>query len=406
MSRWASNAVVALMTIFIFVIPFHFNTAIQEISFYTALFLASSLYAFKKKTITLQSPLTFPFALFVAWAFIGLFFALNKENSVHDFYAHLLKYLIIFFLLINFFQTKKQFLLLIWSTVISMIIFSIVAVIHFYLIMGNPLSARLLYVNIPVNIISVIAIPSILLSSHQLLKTQYLYEKIILIACIIVAAITILLTASRFTVATTLLCILILCANHSPKTLLIPILIILMISFLPVKERFINGNIIKEAPQEERLRLSYPFVEMVKDYPITGVGFGMDTYADGKLVGKYNAKLSPLDKQDQPMPYPHNTFLDIAVRLGLVGLLIFFYIAFIYFRTGWLIMRNSQDDFLKGWAFCLMVSFLALLIIGMFESFLGFSVSIILYIQCAMMMILWRIYSELPLQVGRNTFPQ
>lgn len=406
MSRWASNAVVALMTIFVFVIPFRFNTAIQEISFYTALFLAISLHTFKKKTITLQSPLTISFALLVVWAFIGLFFALNKENSVHDFYAHLLKHIMLFFLLINFFQTKKQFLLLVWSIVASMILFSVVAVIHFYLIMGNPLSARLLYVNIPVNIISVIAIPSLLLAFHQLLKTPYLYEKIILIVGIIVVASTILLTASRFTVATTLLCLLILCANNSPKTLLIPILIILMISFLPVKERFINGNIIKEVPQQERLRLSYPFIEMVKDYPITGVGFGMSTYAGGKLVERYNAKLSPLDRQDHPMPYPHNTFLDIAVRLGVVGLLIFFYIAFNYFRAGWRIMRNSQDDFLKGWVFCLMVSFLALLMIGMFESFLGFSVSIVLYIQCAMMVILWRIYSELPLQVGNNTSPQ
>jgi hypothetical protein len=57
-------------------------------------------------------------------------------------------------------------------------------------------------------------------------------------------------------------------------------------------------------------------------------------------------------------------------------------------------MRRSRDDFLRSWSLGLMTSFFALLIIGMFESFLGFSVSIVFYIQCAMMMILWHLHGQ------------
>jgi O-antigen ligase len=409
MPRWAGNAVVALMTIFIFVIPFRFNTAIQEISFYTALFLAISLYTFKKKTLLLRSPLTSPFALFVTWAFIGLFFALNKGNSVHDFYAHLLKYLILFYLIINFFRTRKSFLLLAWALVISTSIFSLGLMIYFYLVSGNPLSARLLAINIPVNILSVVTIFACLIAANCLSRIKYLSLKIILVFCLFDIALSIMLTASRFSVSAMILSLLSLSFAKKRGLALITLMIIL-IFFFPIKSRLVTSDPMGDIKKDPRFFLSKPFVEMIKAHPLVGIGFGLDTYADKKLVEKYNAKLEKEtrlgDQWIASFYYPHNIYIDIAARLGIVGLLLFFYIVFNYFRAGWLIMKHSQDDFLKSWSFCLMVSFFALLVIGMFESFLGFSVSIVLYIQCAMMMILWRIYSELPLQVGHNTFPQ
>ena len=39
-----------------------------------------------------------------------------------------------------------------------------------------------------------------------------------------------------------------------------------------------------------------------------------------------------------------------------------------------------------------MIAFFALLVIGVFESYLGFTISVVLYIQCAMMVVLWRLH--------------
>ena len=410
--EWLNHAVVALIAVFVFVIPFHFNTAIQEICFYTALFLAISLHVFKKKPLTLQSPLTLSFGLFVFWAFIGLFFALNKENSIHDFYGHLLKNLVLFYLIVNFYRTKTSFLLIAWALVVSISLFSLGLMIYFYVTLDHTLSDRLLSINIPTNIISVITIFPCMIAHNVFFRTKYLSIRIILVFCLFTIILSIIFTASRFSVSILILSLILmsLCVTNKRGSLLLAIFIMLLIFCFPVKTRLVTNDFMNDVKNDPRFFLSNPFVEIIKTYPVAGIGFGMDSYADKKILEKYNAKLAKKDRlDDQSLSawyYPHNIYIDIATRLGFAGLLIFFYIVFSYFRTGWLIMKHSRDDFLRSWSFCLMISFLALLVIGMFESFLGFSVSVVLYVQCAMMIVLWRIHSEFPLQIGDGTSPQ
>lgn len=396
--QWLNNAIVALIALFIFVIPFHYNTAIQEICFYTAIACALFLTTLKQKTFSLQSPLTVPFALLVICAFIGLFFALNEENSVIDFYGHLLKYLILFYLMVNFFDTKRRFILITWILVSSTTIFTFGLIAYFYFISGNPLSGKLLSVDIPVNILSVVTIFPFLLTANTFFRTKYLSLRIILIFCLFTIALSTILTGSRFSVSLLVLSVAPFFISHKKSALLLTIIIIILVFCLPVKSRFVTSDFMYNIENDPRLFLSNPFVEMIKTHPVTGIGFGLDTYADKKLTEKYIQKLEKKTSVEEQVLssfyYPHSIYIDIATRLGLVGLLIFFYIVFTYFRTGWLIMRRSRDDFIRSWSLCLMTSFFALLVIGIFESFLGFSVSIVLYIQCAMMMILWRLHGR------------
>jgi O-antigen ligase len=393
-----NNVIVVLITLFIFAIPFHYNTAIQEICFYTALALASFLVAIRKAPFSLKSPLTVPFALLVMWAFIGLFSALNKENSITDFYGHLLKYLILFYLMVNFFDTKRRFTLIAWILVSSTTIFTFGLIAYFYFILRNPLSVRLLSIDIPVNILSVVTIFPCLLTANTFFRTKYFSLRIILIFCLFTLALSIISTGSRFSVSVLVLSVAPFFITHKKGALLLAIFIIILIFCLPVKSKFVTSDFMNNIKNDPRLFLSNPFVEIIKTHPLTGIGFGLDTYADKKLIEKYNEKLEKTARLGEQWYssyyYPHSIYIDIAARLGIVGLLIFFYISFAYFRTGWLIMRRSRDDFLRSWSLCLMTSFFALLVIGIFESFLGFSVSVVLYIQYAMMMILWRLYGR------------
>ena len=107
-------SVPVLMGIFLFFNPFSHTTAIKEICFYLSVFIVLILICFKKIDFSFKSPLTLPFVLFTTWAFIGLFFALYKENSIHDFYSHLLKYIAIYYIIINFFNSGKRLILLSW----------------------------------------------------------------------------------------------------------------------------------------------------------------------------------------------------------------------------------------------------------------------------------------------------
>lgn len=397
---WLDRSVVALITVFVFVIPFHFNTAIQEISFYTALGIAVGLIAFRKKPFSLKSPLSLPFALFVAWAFVGLFFALNRSNSIHDFYGHLVKYILLFYLIVTFFGTKERFLLLVRTFIISTAIFAAGLMIYYYLIQGNPLSARLLDVKIPVNILSVVLIFPVVLAANESFRAKRLGVRALLLLSISVIATAVFLTGSRYSAAVLLLSLVALMVNHRKRAVFLTLVIVAAIAFFPVKSRLLTGDLADSVKKDPRLFLSKPFIEMIKDHPATGIGFGMDTYANKRLVKRYNAKLDPDSRLDErwlsSFYYPHNIYVDVAARTGIVGLLIFLYLAFSYFRAGWSVARNSRDDFLRRWSICLMVAFFALLVIGVFESYLGFTISVVLYIQCAMMVILWRLHLREP----------
>ncbi len=395
---WLDRAVVALVSVFVFFIPFHFNTAIQEISFYAALAVAVGLIAFRKKPFSLQSPLSLPFALLVAWAFVGLFFALNRSNSIHDFYAHLVKYILLFYLIVTFFGTRERFLLLVRVFIASTAVFAAGLMVYFYLILGNPLSERLLDLKIPVNILSVVLVFPVILAANGSFREKRPSVRALLLLSISVIATAVFLTGSRYSVAVMLLSLVVLMINHGKRATFLVLVIAAAIAFFPVKSRLLTGDLVDSVKKDPRLFLSNPFIEMIKDHPVTGIGFGMDTYANKRLVKRYNAKLDPDSRLDErwlsSFYYPHSIYVDLAARLGIVGLLIFFYLIFRYFRAGCAIVRHSRDEFLRRWSICLMVAFFALLVIGVFESYLGFTISVVLYIQCAMMVALWRLYRQ------------
>lgn len=132
-----------LIGIFIFVNPFPHITAIKEITLYLSLALFLTIIFLRPTKYIFQSPLTLPFLLFIIWSFIGLFFALNKQNSIHAFIFHLLKYISYYYILINVFRTRKHFLVLTWLVIISTIIFAAGIIIYYYGIIGSSLTARL-----------------------------------------------------------------------------------------------------------------------------------------------------------------------------------------------------------------------------------------------------------------------
>ena len=119
LSRVLDLSVFWLMGFFIFLNPFPHVTSAKEIAFYLSVALVVFGMATGKLNFSFKSPLTLPFMLFSAWAALGLFFALDPENSLHDFYAHLLKYLAFYYILVNCSSTKKRLKWLSWIIILS-----------------------------------------------------------------------------------------------------------------------------------------------------------------------------------------------------------------------------------------------------------------------------------------------
>jgi O-antigen ligase len=385
-----------LMGMFLFFVPFSHTTAIKELCFYLSVFIVLILICFKKIHFSFKSPLTLPFALFTAWAFIGLFFALYEKNSIHDFYAHLLKYLAIYYILINFFNSYKRLVLLSWIIIISATIFSIGGWGYFYFVLGNNiLSKRMTFQETSINIIGFVTIFALLLSAHLLPRVNTLYKKILLLISLIVTSTVTVMTVSFGTLIAMICSILVLFPKNKKIVVLVflilaTMMVIVTLKFKPAKSRLSENVILNKLKIHKRINIWYTYFEMIKDYPISGIGFDMNNmWHDQKLWYKYSARIPSKFQID--IKNPHNTLISITVRLGLVGLGLFFYILFKFVRMSWITTIYGRDDFIKSWGLCITAAFVAWFIKGIFEPALSHVPAIINYTIFAMMTILWEL---------------
>jgi O-antigen ligase len=389
--EWLAQFVFVLTCIFLFFNPFPHTTAIKEICFYLNLFIITVLIFAKNKNFTLQSPLSIPFGLFVLWSFIGLFFAVNKANSIHDFGVHLLKYLIVYYTIINFFNSKKRFLHLAWVMIISVTIFCLWEMITFYVFFNNDLRTRFLidartlylpYLEFSYEF-------AFILAAFITLRYQQLYKRLFTAFCLATVSSAIILTQTRSAYISILISSIFLFHRSIKKIFIIFIIFAVILFFSPMQSRlsesiFTWHNI--------RITTWLNFSEMIKDHPIMGIGFGMQSYHNIDFVAKYAKRVPPAFRgTGEIVVTPHNFILDIAVRVGLVGFFLFLYILFTFSKMWWQTIRHSKDDFIKGWGLAVMSAFIAFIVQGMYAD-AGFgNQAIVMYTIFAMMTILWRL---------------
>ena len=142
-SRRLEQTVTVLIGLFVFFTPFPHTTALKEATFYLPLAGMLVLALSKKKAFSWSTPLALPFALLAAWGAAGLFFAVDRPNTVHDLVSHLLKYYAVYFLVVQFYPSQKGFDTLARIIVASTALFSVGAIVYFYPVLGHAFSERL-----------------------------------------------------------------------------------------------------------------------------------------------------------------------------------------------------------------------------------------------------------------------
>jgi O-antigen ligase len=196
-----------------------------------------------------------------------------------------------------------------------------------------------------------------------------------------------------------------------------------------MKERFFlsESKIDSKASILHRISIAYISCEIIKDYPIFGTGFGIKTFQNRKVIDPkaYNARLPKkyrMDEWAQRFPHlkayeeelrknsgtdkespgesgiveylfkrPHNMFLIIGVRMGLVGLLFFLYLWFIAGKMCWKTMRHGTNDFLKGWGHCVTAAFVMFLVKGSLDPIFTHLTEVALFTILAIITIVWNL---------------
>ncbi len=145
-----------------------------------------------------------------------------------------------------------------------------------------------------------------------------------------------------------------------PLVLILPALfLIILFILLPVsiKKRVTSIIDINNITNLDRIHMAYSALEIIKDYPLTGVGPDNIKY----IYPKYR---HPDTKKNNP--HLHNNFLQIAAEKGIFSLILFLIFIVSVYRSLFKFMK-SEDQFKKNISTAVFFMFTAFLIAGMFE---------------------------------------
>jgi len=395
---WLDSLVPVLICINIFFNPFPHTTSVKESCFYLSVGIIIYLWGVSKKRFVLSTPVMLPFLLFLGWITLTSPFAIDKANTLHDIYSHLIRYIIFYLIIINYFDTQKKLERLVWVSLISSAIFICWALFYYYYMLGHPLAARFATGNLgalgqaPIHIIGFVSLIALLFSLHLLFETKKSWIRLFLITNIVLMGSAILLTQSRGIMIALFFSMGIFMFRQNKK-----IVISLLVAFIatailtPVGSRFDA----KQICNNPRLKIAYTMLEISKDYPLKGIGYGMLSYSSLDTE-KYDKRIKDPNKKFKPgnrlfIDDPHNWAIGLLVRSGIVGLTLYLYIIINVFRMGWETIKRQNDQRLKGWGICLLSCYTGFLVAGLFQPSFSHMLESILYSIIAMTTITWRL---------------
>jgi O-antigen ligase len=356
----------------------------------------------KQGSFTFKTPLAYPLMIFFLWSLLSIFWSLNMENSISDVRKHLLNHIILYFLLINAFHSKWRLSVLAWIVVLSTTAFSVTGIVYYYIISGASIdSVRFGHIlnsvnvstELPVNFIGTLTVCAVILCLHLYFQERVVYRRVLTMACLIPVGLATLLTQSRGTflaLVVSLTLLLFIKAKKSALLLLLAV-ILLIVMTTPLQDKL--GRELRSF--KERLYINCVTCDVIKDHPLLGIGFGMQTFIYDIGKESYVKKVS---KGYRPAAIltPHNWLLDITVRLGLIGLLLFLYILFVFGRMCWETIRHPRDRYIRDWGLSTAAAFVGYFIIGMAEPVFLFRASAtVFFIILALITILWHLNQEM-----------
>ncbi len=113
---------------------------------------------------------------------------------------------------------------------------------------------------------------------------------------------------------------------------------------------------ITDASAGKRLLLWQGAIEMIKDQPLFGFGYGVFP----SVIGLYVPQL--------PFTDAHNTYLILAAEMGIPALLIFLIILVMLIKNAWWLLARTKDKYFKAFALGMLGGMFGLIAVNMFGS--------------------------------------
>ena len=147
--------------------------------------------------------------------------------------------------------------------------------------------------------------------------------------------------------------------------------------------RRVVGTLKSKRPLADRTEFWEGSLRIIRDYPITGLGWEGFRLAYPRYKPPEGRYL---------VCHAHNNFIDMAVDSGLLGLGIFIWLLVTIYKVGFHIFKELEDGYFKGIAWGFLGSFTAFLIAGLSQYNFGDSeVVMLFYFLLGMVMVIPRI---------------
>jgi O-antigen ligase len=383
----------AFLILFVFWSPISITGAQTAVSF-ALLFWLVRMFLTKKFCLA-RNPLNIPIVAFLVAAAIGVIMAVNFKHSLKAYMT--LGWMFIFFLIVNnvkdTIQFKKLVRILVLITTIGGAygIFQHLTKIDFF---GNikhlrlPMARSTGFFDGPAtfgNYILLVLPVVIGLSSYIRIGREKRWLQL---------SGLIILTAIIFSYGRAvwmgLIVGLIFMGILGSKRLLLSILAGIMICSililaLPSSEFALRvvGTVKSKRPVGDRTEFWEGSLRILRDYPITGVGW------EGfrKVYPRYRPS-----EEEKSVSNAHNNFVDVAVDSGLLGLGIFIWLLVTIYKVGFHIFKELEDGYFKGFVWGFMGSLTAFLIAGLSQYNFGDSeVVMLFYFLLGMVLVIPRI---------------
>lgn len=314
------------LLVYTFINPYPHLSTIREVSYYLAVACYAVILFRSKDLSPFKTPLTLPVALFTFWAFVGLFFTLDRTGSIHDFRRHLLDYILLFVCYLTFLRDCGRVRLLLRVLVISLAISSCYELYFWYWKMGQPWDSRMLLLNYAstVGAVGFMALYALLASFYLwMVEQRHLWRNIVL-ACMLPLLLTVFGTQMR-SIWVAIPFVLLGMFWDYKKWLLILLVVVLVSGGLLLKTK--RGHDLTH-PDNPRLTLNYISLLVLKDHPLFGIGYGIDSFGKPEVVDPeyYRAQVPEKIRSSVQTNIQHSLWMGIATRTGLPGLLLFCWI--------------------------------------------------------------------------------
>lgn len=111
----------------------------------------------------------------------------------------------------------------------------------------------------------------------------------------------------------------------------------------------------------------------IREQPLTGVGLGNSyrnvTIFQGEATGQYTGGSIAAGEVSRFTRYVHNSYLSIAVKMGLPALVVFLWFCGAFLLRGWHLYHDIPDSELKGIVLSALTGFAGLLVWCIFHAF-------------------------------------